>query len=95
MRTIKIQGTFSGSTNNYVQVDIYRPNPDSYDFSKEYKQTFETILNDLSPGRDYFFDLAGYTAGQFNIDVTGDVVTEIHKIYKNDFKPGLVITTKP
>jgi hypothetical protein len=94
MSTITINGTFTGSVNNFVQVDIYRPNPDSYDFSKEYIKSFTITLDDLPDSETFFFDLSGYAAGgQFKIDVTGDMQAEIHNTYNNDFKPGLTITT--
>jgi hypothetical protein len=93
MSTITIKGTFSGATNNFVQIDIYLPNPNSYDFSKEYTKSFNIIIDDLPNGETFFFDLTGYTAGQFDIDVTGDIATEIHNTYQNDFKPGLTVTT--
>jgi hypothetical protein len=93
MSTIKIEGAFSGSINNHVQIDIYRPNPESYNFSKEYSDDFNIDLTDLKPDTEYFFDLTGYTAGVFTIKVTGDVENEIDNEYKNDFKPGLVIKT--
>jgi hypothetical protein len=96
MSTIKIKGTFSGSVNNHVRLDIYRPNPDSYDFSKHHGQSFTETLTDLHPGKPYFFDLTGYAAGgSFKITVTGDIVDSINETYSNDFKPGLVIETKP
>jgi hypothetical protein len=96
MSTIKIEGTFSGSVNNHVRLDIYRPNPDSYDFSKHHGESFTETLTDLRPGESYFFDITGYTAGgSFNITVTGDIVTNINETFSNNFKPGLVIATKP
>lgn len=96
MSTIKITGVFTNSVNNHVRLDIYRPNPDSYDFSKSYDESFEKTLTDLTPGETYFFDLTGFSAGgSFQITVTGDIVGEIDKTYSNSFKPGLIIKTTP
>jgi len=92
MSTIKITGTFNGSANNFIKIDLYRPNPDIYDFSKNYSQSFTEILTDLHPGESYFLDLTGYSAGgTFTIKVTGDVVDDIDESYSESFKPGLVV----
>jgi hypothetical protein len=95
MKKIKIKGTFSGSVNNYCRIDVYRPNPNGYDLSKQFSGSFSEEIRDLQPGVSYNLDIVGYTTGSFALSVTGDLEAEINKTYTNtDFKPGFRIKIK-
>jgi len=95
MKKVKIKGTFTGATNNYCRIDVYRPNPNSYDLSKQFNGSFTEEIRDLQPGMSYNLDIVGYTTGTFTLAVTGDLETEISKTYTNtDFKPGFRIRIK-
>ena len=98
MKTITIEGKFKGSINNHARVDLYRPNPGGYDFSKSYDGDFKETLPDLKANTNYFIDITGFTFGDFDLKISGDFIGNqpiTDHFHKTDFKPGYSITTTP
>jgi len=91
MKSITVKGTFIGAINNHCRLDIYRPNPDSYDFSKQYRRSFNEVIKDLGAGTSYNLDMTGYTTGKFRLQVSGNIQKPIDKTYDNEFAPGFRI----
>jgi hypothetical protein len=89
---LTVKGTFSGAINNFARLDLYRSNPDPYDFAKNYSATFVEVFTDLIPGDTYFLDLTGYTTGTFDLNIEGSIAAPITDSFTNtDFKPGYTI----
>jgi hypothetical protein len=98
MKKITIEGKFTGSINNSVDLVVLRPNslPNPYDFSKNYKTDFIEILVDLQDNTTYNIDFTGFSTGTFDLTISGefnppnpikDTLTE------HTFSPGYVIHT--
>jgi hypothetical protein len=99
MKKITIEGTFTGSVNKFVIVDVFRPNgfPDPYNFSKTYHGSFKETLKDLKPDTTYNIDISGFTTGEFDVKITGEFegtnpITD--HFVEGSFNPGYVIHTK-
>jgi hypothetical protein len=95
-KKIKIEGKFTNSVNRYVRLDVYRANPESYDFSKTYSNDFSEAIVDLLPNTLYFIDITGFTFGKFELKITGDFLqpNPLSDSYEQtDFKPGYTIQT--
>ncbi len=80
MPKIIITGTFNGSSNNFVILEVYKSNPGGFDFRSIHRSSFKESTNefkDLVPGNTYIVDVTGHTTGSFTLSVTGDVVREV------------------
>lgn len=100
MKKIVIEGKFTGSVNNLVVLDVFRPNalPNPYDFRKVYTADFKETLNDLQPDTTYNIDFSGFTTGSFDLKISGafDPPNPITDSFSNaSFSPGYVIHTTP
>jgi hypothetical protein len=98
MKKIIIEGKFTGSVNNFVIVDVFRPNslPNPYDFRKTFTASFKETLKDLQPDAGYNIDFSGFTTGNFTLKITGEFVdpNPIEDAFQNDsFNPGYFIRT--
>lgn len=98
MKKIIIEGKFTGSVNNFVIVDVFRPNslPNPYDFRKTFTGSFKETLKDLQPDTGYNIDFSGFTTGNFKLKITGEFVdpNPIEETFQNDsFNPGYFIRT--
>ncbi len=97
MSTITIKGDFSGKTNNFVIVDVFRPNslPNPYDFRKTFEGDFEETLTDLLPDLIYNIDLTGFTTANFDVTISGDFINPnpIEDSLNKAFSPGYAIQT--
>jgi hypothetical protein len=98
MKKITIEGKFTGSVNNFVVLDVFRPNslPNPYDFRKTYNGSFKETIKDLQPDTIYNIDFTGYTTGKFELKISGEFVlpNPITDSFENDsFSPGYAIRT--
>jgi hypothetical protein len=98
-RKIVIEGTFSGTVNNHVILDVFRSNalPKPYDFRKKYEESFKETLDDLEPGLVYNIDFTGFTTTQFDLKISGefDLPNPIIDSFQNtSFSPGYSIKIK-
>ncbi|SDE99469.1 hypothetical protein SAMN05216464_111217 [Mucilaginibacter pineti] len=98
MKTITIKGTFTGSVNKSVSVEVYRPNglPNPYDFRKKYFDDFSENFVDLEDGAIYNIDFSGFTTGTFDLEISGEFsapnpITD--SFSAQAFSPGYVIQT--
>jgi len=99
MKKIAIEGKFTGSVNNFVVLDVFRPNsiPPPYDFRKTYEESFRETLSDLEPDTDYNIDFTGFTTGQFELRISGEfeAPNPITDSFEDDtFSPGFIIHTE-
>lgn len=96
MKSITIKAKFTTKSNNQVRIDVYRANPDSYDFSKSFDGNFTEVLSDLQDATDYHIDFTGSTFGQVELSVSGDFVAPNPisvSFKKTSFKPGFIVAT--
>ncbi|QNA46047.1 hypothetical protein [Lacibacter sediminis] len=97
MSTITIKGNFSGNVNNFVILDVFRPNSlqNHYDFRKTFERDFEETLTDLLPGLTYNIDFTGFTTANFEITISGDFdnPNPIEDSVSKAFSPGYAIQT--
>ena len=98
MKKIIIEGKFTGAVNNFVVLDLFRPNsqPSPYDFRKSYDKDFKETLKDLQPELIYNIDFTGFTTGKFSLKISGEFENSnpITDSFENDtFSPGYTILT--
>jgi hypothetical protein len=98
MKTITINGVFSGTPNDFVVLDVFRPNSlhHPYDFKKTYTRSFTETLSDLEPDTTYSIDFSGFTPGTFDLMISGDFVGRnpiTDSFEDSSFTPGYVIHT--
>ena len=80
MPNIVITGTFKGSSNNYVILEVFKSNPDGFDYRSTHSQSFTEPngpFSNLASGETYLVDVTGHTTGTFTLSVTGDVADEV------------------
>lgn len=80
MPKIIIKGTFRGSSNNFVVLEVFKSNPAGFDFRSIHRSSFQeptTVFKDLIPGNTYVVDVTGHTTGSFALSITGDVVHDV------------------
>jgi len=72
-KSITIIGNFSNSDNNNVVLDVYRPNPDPYDFTRTFPGDFNQLVDQLVSGDPYNIDISVTNTGtSFDLTITGD-----------------------
>jgi C1A family cysteine protease len=71
---VTIDGNFTGSTNNSVTFSIVSIDPDeNFNYtSKEYNDTLNETVNGLVSGHKYAVNFDGFTAGEFDLTISGD-----------------------
>jgi hypothetical protein len=94
MSTVTISGTFKNSNNNNIVIEVYSPNPNGYDFKKDYPNSFSKKLDDLQPGETYYIDFTGHTTGSLDLAISGDTDDGVAQSYANFFIDGLTFKTK-
>lgn len=98
MKRITIEGAFSGTPNDFVVLDVFRPNAldRPYDFRKSFTGSFKEILRDLEPDTTYNIDFSGFTPGDFTLTISGeyeDPNPQSDSFTDKSFSPGYVIHT--
>lgn len=96
MKTIVITGKFTGK-NNMAVVDVFSSNATSkpYDLRKVFYKSFTFEINDLESETSYNVDVTGFTFGDFDLSITGDITKTVQNSFsKTDFSPGYIIKTK-
>jgi hypothetical protein len=73
-KSITIAGNFSNADNNNVLLDVYRPNPDPYDFSRSFPGNFSQPVDQLVSGDGYNVDVTVTNTGTFDLTISGDFV---------------------
>ena len=68
-----VSGRFKNSENNFVILEVFRPNPNGYDFKRSYDNDFDESLSNLIPGVTYIVDVTGHTTGIFELEISGDI----------------------
>lgn len=94
MPTVTIHGEFNNSENNMVKLDVYRPNPNGYDFDRDHTKTFTDVFHDLVSGATYNIDITGHTTGNFSLTVSGDVVSGVKLNANGKIDTGSSFTVK-
>jgi len=98
MKKITIEGKFTGPVNNFVVLEVFRPNALSnpYDFRKSYNDDFKETFKDLHPDTTYNVDLAGFTTTEFSLKISGEIEVPnpiTSTFQETSFNPGFVIQT--
>jgi len=97
MANIIITGTFSGSNNNRVKLDIYKVDPNGFDYKNTFDSTFEIpkeTFEGLISGVTYTVDFNGHTTGSFALSISGDVVSEVNSTCNNEIDDSVTFTVK-
>lgn len=79
---------------NGALIEIYHPNPNGYDYKKDFSDDFTVTLTDLTPGEVYYVDLSGFTTSGFDLEISGDVESPVSQSYANYFIDGFSFKTQ-
>lgn len=98
MKTITIEGKFTGSVNNFVILDIFRPNglTNPYNSTKTFYGNFKQVEKYLEPDSSYTIDLSGFTTGCFELRISGEFQNPnpiLDSFHADSFNPGYFIHT--
>ncbi|OCX52485.1 hypothetical protein BEL04_13565 [Mucilaginibacter sp. PPCGB 2223] len=93
MSTITLKGSFDTPGTNGVLIEVYHPNPNGYDYKKDFDDDFNVTLTDLKAGETYYVDLSGSTTSKFTLVIDGDIDGSISLPYTGFFIDGFTFST--